>query len=89
ICPAVCRSHCRTAKDAELLIDSLPREESTAALQVCIRVKPIVVQLPAPLARQVHFTYKLQYKIQTALADIAQSQLKTRSRAHTHPLTES
>uniref|UniRef100_A0AAZ3SBI1 Mediator of RNA polymerase II transcription subunit 21 n=1 Tax=Oncorhynchus tshawytscha TaxID=74940 RepID=A0AAZ3SBI1_ONCTS len=93
----------RTAKDVDVLIDSLPSEESTAALQ---RVGPgedwlesvttsvaIQVRLAASLrqleeenhdaaARLEEVVYRgdlLLEKIQSALADIAQSQLRTRS----------
>uniref|UniRef100_A0A3P8Q3E9 Mediator of RNA polymerase II transcription subunit 21 n=1 Tax=Astatotilapia calliptera TaxID=8154 RepID=A0A3P8Q3E9_ASTCA len=61
----------RTAKDVDVLIDSLPSEESTAALQ-------------AASLRQLE-EENHEAKIQSALADIAQSQLRTRNGAPSQP----
>uniref|UniRef100_A0A674CQE7 Mediator of RNA polymerase II transcription subunit 21 n=1 Tax=Salmo trutta TaxID=8032 RepID=A0A674CQE7_SALTR len=93
----------RTAKDVDVLIDSLPSEESTAALQhmepgvdwleSVTTLVAIQVRLAASLrqleeenhdaaARLEEVVYRgdlLLEKIQSALADIAQSQLRTRS----------
>ncbi|XP_041443359.1 mediator of RNA polymerase II transcription subunit 21-like [Xenopus laevis] len=82
----------RTGKDIEVLIESLPSEESTAALQAA-SLYQLEEENHGAAARLEEVVYRgdmLLDKIQTALADIAQSQLKTRSRAHTQqPLPES
>ncbi|XP_044137384.1 mediator of RNA polymerase II transcription subunit 21 isoform X1 [Bufo gargarizans] len=81
----------RTAKDIDVLIDSLPSEESTAALQAA-SLYQLEEENHAAAARLEEVVYRgdmLLEKIQTALADIAQSQLKTRSIIHMQPLSES
>ncbi|KAM9312820.1 mediator of RNA polymerase II transcription subunit 21 [Gastrophryne carolinensis] len=81
----------RTAKDIDVLIDSLPSEESTAALQAASLYK-LEEENHAAANRLEEVVYRgdmLLEKIQTALADIAQSQLKTRSSILTQPLPES
>ncbi|KAM8974714.1 mediator of RNA polymerase II transcription subunit 21 isoform 1-T1 [Pelodytes ibericus] len=88
----------RTAKDIDVLIDSLPSEESTAALQVNYLIMLQAASLyqleeenhgaAARLEEVVYRGDMLLEKIQTALADIAQSQLKTRSGAHSQPVPE-
>ncbi|CAH2278431.1 mediator of RNA polymerase II transcription subunit 21 [Pelobates cultripes] len=81
----------RTAKDIDVLIDSLPSEESTAALQAASLFQ-LEEENNTAAARLEEVVYRgdlLLEKIQTALADIAQSQLKTRSGAHSQPVTES
>ncbi|XP_075066607.1 mediator of RNA polymerase II transcription subunit 21 isoform X1 [Mixophyes fleayi] len=81
----------RTAKDIDVLIDSLPSEESTAALQAA-SLYQLEEENHAAAARLEETVYRgdmLLEKIQTALADIAQSQLKTRSIIPTQTLPES
>ncbi|XP_068129053.1 mediator of RNA polymerase II transcription subunit 21 [Hyperolius riggenbachi] len=81
----------RTAKDIDVLIESLPSEESTAALQAASLYK-LEEENHAAAACLEEVVCKgdlLLEKIQTALADIAQSQLKTRSHIFTQPLPES
>ncbi|KAM3926041.1 mediator of RNA polymerase II transcription subunit 21 [Leptodactylus fuscus] len=81
----------RTAKDIDVLIDSLPSEESTAALQAA-SLYQLEEENHAAAARLEEVVYRgdmLLEKIQTALADIAQSQLKTRSIINMQPLSES
>ncbi|XP_077123024.1 mediator of RNA polymerase II transcription subunit 21 isoform X1 [Ranitomeya variabilis] len=81
----------RTAKDIDVLIESLPSEESTAALQAA-SLYQLEEENHAAAARLEEVVYRgdmLLEKIQTALADIAQSQLKTRSSIHMQPLSES
>lgn len=81
----------RTAKDIDVLIDSLPSEESTAALQAA-SLYQLEEENHAAAARLEEVVYRgdmLLEKIQSALADIAQSQLKTRSSILTQPLPES
>ncbi|XP_048219364.1 mediator of RNA polymerase II transcription subunit 21-like [Perognathus longimembris pacificus] len=76
----------RTAKNIDVLIDSLPSEESTAALQAASLYKlEEENQEDATCLEDVYRGDLLLEKIQSALADIAQSQLKTRSGAHTQP----
>uniref|UniRef100_A0A8C5PSA5 Mediator of RNA polymerase II transcription subunit 21 n=1 Tax=Leptobrachium leishanense TaxID=445787 RepID=A0A8C5PSA5_9ANUR len=80
----------RTAKDIDVLIDSLPSEESTAALQAA-SLYQLEEENHAAATRLEDVVYRgdlLLEKIQTALADIAQSQLKTRSGAHSQPVPE-
>ncbi|NXX13358.1 MED21 polymerase, partial [Podargus strigoides] len=74
----------RTAKDIDVLIDSLPSEESTAALQAASlnRLEEENHEAAARLEEVVYRGDMLLEKIQSALADIAQSQLKTRSGSH-------
>ncbi|XP_072001152.1 mediator of RNA polymerase II transcription subunit 21 [Engystomops pustulosus] len=81
----------RTAKDIDVLIDSLPSEESTAALQAAslYQLEEENHAAAARLGEVVSRGDLLLEKIQTALADIAQSQLKTRSIIHMQPLSES
>ncbi|NXS94748.1 MED21 polymerase, partial [Jacana jacana] len=81
----------RTAKDIDVLIDSLPSEESTAALQAAslYRLEEENHEAAARLEEVVYRGDMLLEKIQSALADIAQSQLKTRSGTHSQPLPES
>ncbi|NWI66377.1 MED21 polymerase, partial [Todus mexicanus] len=81
----------RTAKDIDVLIDSLPSEESTAALQAAslYRLEEENHEAAARLEEVVYRGDMLLEKIQSALADIAQSQLKTRSGAHSQPLPDS
>ncbi|XP_071278664.1 mediator of RNA polymerase II transcription subunit 21 isoform X1 [Agelaius tricolor] len=94
----------RTAKDIDVLIDSLPSEESTAALQAEIsghdpgfalkaaslhRLEEENHEAAARLEEVVYRGDVLLEKIQSALADIAQSQLKTRSGTHSQPLPDS
>ncbi|NXJ02571.1 MED21 polymerase, partial [Psophia crepitans] len=78
----------RTAKDIDVLIDSLPSEESTAALQAAslYRLEEENHEAAARLEEVVYRGDMLLEKIQSALADIAQSQLKTRSGSHSQPL---
>ncbi|NXL66461.1 MED21 polymerase, partial [Chordeiles acutipennis] len=78
----------RTAKDIDVLIDSLPSEESTAALQAAslYRLEEENHEAAARLEEVVYRGDMLLEKIQSALADIAQSQLKTRSGTHSQPL---
>ncbi|KAG7455891.1 hypothetical protein MATL_G00245950 [Megalops atlanticus] len=73
----------RTAKDVDVLIDSLPSEESTAALQAA-SLRQLEEENHEAAARLEEVVYRgdlLLEKIQSALADIAQSQLRTRSGA--------
>ncbi|NXQ79723.1 MED21 polymerase, partial [Nyctibius grandis] len=81
----------RTAKDIDVLIDSLPSEESTAALQAAslYRLEEENHEAAARLEDVVYRGDVLLEKIQSALADIAQSQLKTRSGPHSQPLPDS
>ncbi|NWR89938.1 MED21 polymerase, partial [Furnarius figulus] len=81
----------RTAKDIDVLIDSLPSEESTAALQAAslYRLEEENHEAAARLEEVVYRGDVLLEKIQSALADIAQSQLKTRSGTHSQPVPES
>ncbi|NXG03999.1 MED21 polymerase, partial [Sakesphorus luctuosus] len=81
----------RTAKDIDVLIDSLPSEESTAALQAAslYRLEEENHEAAARLEEVVYRGDVLLEKIQSALADIAQSQLKTRSGTPSQPLAES
>ncbi|NWV73767.1 MED21 polymerase, partial [Dasyornis broadbenti] len=81
----------RTAKDIDVLIDSLPSEESTAALQAAslYRLEEENHEAAARLEEVVYRGDVLLEKIQSALADIAQSQLKTRSGTHSQPLLDS
>ncbi|NXF07729.1 MED21 polymerase, partial [Smithornis capensis] len=81
----------RTAKDIDVLIDSLPSEESTAALQAASlhRLEEENHEAAARLEEVVYRGDVLLEKIQSALADIAQSQLKTRSGTHSQPLPDS
>uniref|UniRef100_A0A2R9AG15 Mediator of RNA polymerase II transcription subunit 21 n=1 Tax=Pan paniscus TaxID=9597 RepID=A0A2R9AG15_PANPA len=71
----------RTAKDIDVLIDSLPSEESTAALQAAslYKLEEENHEAATCLEDVVYRGDMLLEKIQSALADIAQSQLKTRS----------
>ncbi|XP_018539840.1 mediator of RNA polymerase II transcription subunit 21 isoform X1 [Lates calcarifer] len=92
----------RTAKDVDVLIDSLPSEESTAALQktwkreqLCLcehrdekrckraaSLRQLEEENHEAAARLEDVVYRgdmLLEKIQSALADIAQSQLRTRN----------
>uniref|UniRef100_A0A670J327 Mediator of RNA polymerase II transcription subunit 21 n=1 Tax=Podarcis muralis TaxID=64176 RepID=A0A670J327_PODMU len=77
----------RTAKDIDVLIDSLPSEESTATLQAASlhRLEEENHEAAARLEEVVYRGDMLLEKIQNALADIAQSQLKTRSGSHSQP----
>ncbi|NWW93225.1 MED21 polymerase, partial [Rhynochetos jubatus] len=77
----------RTAKDIDVLIDSLPSEESTAALQAASlhRLEEENHEAAARLEEVVYRGDMLLEKIQSALADIAQSQLKTRSGTPSQP----
>ncbi|KAF1399165.1 Mediator of RNA polymerase II transcription subunit 21, partial [Spheniscus humboldti] len=81
----------RTAKDIDVLIDSLPSEESTAALQAAslYRLEEENHEAAARLEEVVYRGDMLLEKIQSALADIAQSQLKTRSGTHSQPPPDS
>ncbi|GAB5573637.1 mediator of RNA polymerase II transcription subunit 21 isoform X1 [Panthera pardus] len=89
----------RTAKDIDVLIDSLPSEESTAALQIlnlCLTKAASLYKLEEEnheaatcLEDVVYRGDMLLEKIQSALADIAQSQLKTRSGTHSQSLPDS
>ncbi|KFP42541.1 Mediator of RNA polymerase II transcription subunit 21, partial [Chlamydotis macqueenii] len=81
----------RTAKDIDVLIDSLPSEESTAALQAAslCRLEEENHEAAARLEEVVYRGDMLLEKIQSALADIAQSQLKTRSGTHSQLLPDS
>uniref|UniRef100_A0A8C8AV94 Mediator of RNA polymerase II transcription subunit 21 n=1 Tax=Otus sunia TaxID=257818 RepID=A0A8C8AV94_9STRI len=81
----------RTAKDIDVLIDSLPSEESTAALQAAslYRLEEENHEAAGRLEEVVYRGDMLLEKIQSALADIAQSQLKTRSGTHSQPLPDS
>ncbi|NXJ56783.1 MED21 polymerase, partial [Spizaetus tyrannus] len=81
----------RTAKDIDVLIDSLPSEESTAALQAAslYRLEEENHEAAARLEEVVYRGDMLLEKIQSALADIAQSQLKTRSSTHSQLLPDS
>ncbi|XP_009071435.1 PREDICTED: mediator of RNA polymerase II transcription subunit 21-like, partial [Acanthisitta chloris] len=65
----------RTAKDIDVLIDSLPSEESTAALQTAslYRLEEENHEAAARLEEVVYRGDMLLEKIQSALADIAQS----------------
>ncbi|KAG8142592.1 hypothetical protein E2320_005803 [Naja naja] len=80
----------RTAKDIDVLIDSLPSEESTATLQAAnlYRLEEENHEAAARLEEVVCRGDLLLEKIQSALADIAQSQLKTRSGTRSQPLPE-
>ncbi|KAJ6666391.1 hypothetical protein lerEdw1_000664 [Lerista edwardsae] len=80
----------RTAKDIDVLVDSLPSEESTATLQAAslYRLEEENHEAAARLEEVVYRGDLLLEKIQSALADIAQSQLKTRSGTHTLPAPE-
>uniref|UniRef100_A0A669F5M4 Mediator of RNA polymerase II transcription subunit 21 n=3 Tax=Ovalentaria TaxID=1489908 RepID=A0A669F5M4_ORENI len=77
----------RTAKDVDVLIDSLPSEESTAALQAA-SLRQLEEENHEAAARLEEVVYRgdmLLEKIQSALADIAQSQLRTRNGAPSQP----
>ncbi|XP_013873890.1 mediator of RNA polymerase II transcription subunit 21 [Austrofundulus limnaeus] len=77
----------RTAKDVDVLIDSLPSEESTAALQAA-SLRQLEEENHEAAARLEEVVYRgdmLLEKIQNALADIAQSQLRTRNGAPSQP----
>ncbi|XP_071780824.1 mediator of RNA polymerase II transcription subunit 21 [Centroberyx gerrardi] len=77
----------RTAKDVDVLIDSLPSEESTAALQAA-SLRQLEDENHEAAARLEEVVYRgdmLLEKIQSALADIAQSQLRTRNAAPSQP----
>ncbi|XP_077355869.1 mediator of RNA polymerase II transcription subunit 21 [Festucalex cinctus] len=78
----------RTAKDVDVLIDSLPSEESTAALQVASlrQLEEENHEAAARLKEVVTRGDMLLEKIQSALADIAQSQLRTRNGAPSQTL---
>uniref|UniRef100_A0A8D2LYI3 Mediator of RNA polymerase II transcription subunit 21 n=1 Tax=Varanus komodoensis TaxID=61221 RepID=A0A8D2LYI3_VARKO len=80
----------RTAKDIDVLIDSLPSEESTATLQAAslYRLEEENHEAAARLEEVVFRGDMLLEKIQSALADIAQSQLKTRSGSHSQPVPD-
>ncbi|XP_019747443.1 mediator of RNA polymerase II transcription subunit 21 [Hippocampus comes] len=73
----------RTARDVDVLIDSLPSEESTAALQAASlrQLEEENHEAAAHLKEVVTRGDMLLEKIQSALADIAQSQLRTRNGA--------
>ncbi|XP_026866731.1 mediator of RNA polymerase II transcription subunit 21 isoform X1 [Electrophorus electricus] len=84
----------RTAKDVDVLIDSLPSEESTAALQTCAffnkaaSLKQLEEENHEAATRLEEVVYRgdlLLEKIQSALADIAQSQLRMRSGPASQP----
>ncbi|XP_077565839.1 mediator of RNA polymerase II transcription subunit 21 [Stigmatopora nigra] len=77
----------RTAKDVDVLIDSLPSEESTAALQAesLRQLEEENHDAAARLKEAVTRGDMLLEKIQSALADIAQSQLRTRNGAPSQP----
>uniref|UniRef100_A0AAY4DAC8 Mediator of RNA polymerase II transcription subunit 21 n=2 Tax=Denticeps clupeoides TaxID=299321 RepID=A0AAY4DAC8_9TELE len=78
----------RTAKDVDVLIDSLPSEESTATLQAA-SLRQLEEENHDAAARLEEVVYRgdvLLEKIQSALADIAQSQLRTRSGASSQPM---
>ncbi|CAI5637317.1 mediator of RNA polymerase II transcription subunit 21 isoform X1 [Oreochromis niloticus] len=83
----------RTAKDVDVLIDSLPSEESTAALQSvtshqAASLRQLEEENHEAAARLEEVVYRgdmLLEKIQSALADIAQSQLRTRNGAPSQP----
>ncbi|XP_011857809.1 PREDICTED: mediator of RNA polymerase II transcription subunit 21 [Mandrillus leucophaeus] len=81
----------RTAKDIDVLIDSLPSEESTAALQAAslYKLEEENHEAATCLEDVVYRGDMLLEKIQSALADIAQSQLKTRSGSHSQSLPDS
>uniref|UniRef100_A0AC11E4F3 Uncharacterized protein n=1 Tax=Ovis aries TaxID=9940 RepID=A0AC11E4F3_SHEEP len=81
----------RTAKDIDVLIDSLPSEESTAALQAAslYKLEEENHEAATSLEDVVYRGDMLLEKIQSALADIAQSQLKTRSGTHSQSLPDS
>lgn len=81
----------RTAKDIDVLIDSLPSEESTAALQAAslYKLEEENHEAATCLEDVVYRGDMLLEKIQSALADIAQSQLKTRSVTHSQSLPDS
>ncbi|XP_062339701.1 mediator of RNA polymerase II transcription subunit 21 [Osmerus eperlanus] len=77
----------RTAKDVDVLIDSLPSEESTAALQAA-SLRQLEEENHEAATRLEEVVYRgdlLLEKIQSALADIAQSQLCTRSGGLSQP----
>uniref|UniRef100_H3DF98 Mediator of RNA polymerase II transcription subunit 21 n=2 Tax=Tetraodon nigroviridis TaxID=99883 RepID=H3DF98_TETNG len=77
----------RTAKDVDVLIDSLPSEESTSALQAA-SLRQLEDENHEAAARLEEVVYRgdmLLEKIQSALADIAQSQLRTRNGAPSQP----
>uniref|UniRef100_A0A9L0IZJ5 Mediator of RNA polymerase II transcription subunit 21 n=1 Tax=Equus asinus TaxID=9793 RepID=A0A9L0IZJ5_EQUAS len=81
----------RTAKDIDVLIDSLPSEESTAALQAAslYKLEEENHEAATCLEDVVYRGDMLLEKIQSALADIAQSQLKTRSGTHSQSVPDS
>ncbi|XP_036616310.1 mediator of RNA polymerase II transcription subunit 21 [Trichosurus vulpecula] len=81
----------RTAKDIDVLIDSLPSEESTAALQAAslCKLEEENHEAATCLEDVVCRGDRLLEKIQSALADIAQSQLKTRNGTHSQSLPDS
>ncbi|XP_061815092.1 mediator of RNA polymerase II transcription subunit 21 [Nerophis lumbriciformis] len=73
----------RTAKDVDVLIDSLPSEESTAVLQAA-SLRQLEEENHEAATRLMDVVTRgdmLLEKIQSALADIAQSQLRTRNGA--------
>ncbi|MBW04766.1 Mediator of RNA polymerase II transcription subunit 21, partial [Eschrichtius robustus] len=71
--------------------DSLPSEESTAALQAAslYKLEEENHEAATCLEDVVYRGDMLLEKIQSALADIAQSQLKTRSGTHSQSLPDS
>lgn len=71
----------RTAKDTDVLIDSFPSEESTVALQPArlYKLEEENHEAATCLEDVVYGGDMLLEKIQNALADNTQSQLKTRS----------
>ncbi|XP_037700555.1 mediator of RNA polymerase II transcription subunit 21-like [Choloepus didactylus] len=81
----------RKAKDIDVLIDSLPSEESPAALQAAslYKLEEENHEAATCLEDVVYGRDMLLEKVQSALADIAQSQLKTRSGTRSRSLPDS
>lgn len=67
----------KTAKEIDILIDSLPSEESSSELQPQLRQLEIEnIETASKLEQSVRRGEKLLEQIQTVLQDIAQSQLQ-------------
>ncbi|XP_071510134.1 mediator of RNA polymerase II transcription subunit 21-like [Diadema antillarum] len=77
----------RTAKDIDVLIDSLPSEESTVELQNASlqRLEEGNEEAAKRLEEVVERGELLLHRIQEALAEIADAQLKTKSSSSTTP----
>ncbi|XP_037659984.1 mediator of RNA polymerase II transcription subunit 21-like [Choloepus didactylus] len=80
----------QTTKDIDILIDSLPREESIDAFQPANLYKEEENNKAATCLEDVVYRGDmLLEKIQSVLVDFVQSQLKTRGATHTQSLPDS